>query len=37
MRDYNMCKFQRFALDFGHAALFIRCGSPRRTQYAPST
>jgi hypothetical protein len=37
MRDYNMCKFQRFALDFGYAALIRRCGAARRTQYAPST
>jgi hypothetical protein len=40
MRNYNMYHmyhFQRFALDFGYAALFVRCGASRRTQYAPST
>jgi hypothetical protein len=37
MRNYNMYDFQRFALDFGFAAILVRCGASRRTQYARST
>jgi len=37
MRNYNMCNFRRFALDFGFAARLRLCVAPCRTQYAPST
>jgi hypothetical protein len=32
-----MHHFQRFALDFGPAALIPNCADAFRTQYAPST